>query len=120
MSQREVVLRIQDLAVPGAEVPREFIEQMSPYRITERYLTDPVLGPAMAKLTRVEVRDGAVWFTRVPGQEVKGSIDDKTVDASRNRLFTVLGVAASLFLMVAGIIVFVGLRARSDGGGGQG
>lgn len=119
MSQREVVLRIEDLEVPGADVPREFVEQMSPYRITERYLTDPVLGPAMAKLTRVEVRDGAVWLTRVPGQTVEGEIDDKTVDAARNKLFTVLGIAASLFLVVAGIIVFMGLRARSNGGGGR-
>jgi hypothetical protein len=120
MSQREIVLRLHDLLVPGAEVPREFIEQMSPYRITERYLSDPVLGPAMAKLTRVEIRDGAVWFARVPGQVVKGTIDDQTVDASRNRLFTVLGIAASLFLVVAGIIVFVGLRSRSRGSGGRG
>jgi hypothetical protein len=120
MSQREVVLRIQDLVVPGAEVPREFIEQMSPYRITERYLLDPDIGPPMAKLSRVEVRDGAVWLIRVPGQVVEGSIDDDAVDAARNKLFTVLGVAASLFLVVAGIIVFVGLRARSHGGGGRG
>lgn len=120
MSQREIVLRLHELVVPGRDVPREFIELMSPYRITERYLADPVLGPAMAKLTKVEVRDGAVWFTRVPGQVVEGTIDEQTVDASRNRLFTVLGIAASLFLVVAGIIVFLGLRARTNGGEGRG
>ena len=38
--KHEVVLIIDTIEVPGAAVPREFIEQMSPYRITERYLTD--------------------------------------------------------------------------------
>lgn len=120
MSQREVVLRLHDLVVPGAEVPRQFIEQMSPYRITERYQADPDIGPLMAKLSRVEVRDGALWLIRVPGEGVKGSIDDEAVDVGRNKLFTVLGVAASLFLIVAGIIIFVGFRARSNGGRGRG
>jgi hypothetical protein len=120
MSQREVVLRLHDLVVPGAEVPRQFIEQMSPYRITERYQADPDIGPLMAKLSRVEVRDGALSLIRVPGEGVKGSIDDEAVDAGRNKLFTVLGVAASLFLIVAGIIIFVGFRARSNGGRGRG
>lgn len=113
MSQREIILRIHDLVVPGAQVPREFIEQMSPYRITERYLTDPVLGPAMGKLTRVETRDGAIHLMRVPGEMVEGTIDNQTVDSGRNKLFTFLGIAASLFLMIAGLIVFLGLRARA-------
>lgn len=113
VTQREVVLRIKDLIVPGAEVPSEFIEQMSPYRITERYLADPVIGPAMAKLTKVEVKDGALWLVRVPGQAVEGAIDDEAVDSSRDRLLAFLGIAASLFLVVAGLIVFLGLRARS-------
>lgn len=119
-SQHEVVLRIQDLEVPGAEVPEEFIGQMSPYRITERYLADPVLGPAMAELTRVEVRDGAVWFVRVPGETVEGAIDNRQVDASRNKLFLVLGGAAVLFLVIAGAMVFIGLRNRAATGSGRG
>jgi HAMP domain-containing protein len=115
MSQREIVLRIEDLVVPGAEVPREFIEQMSPYRITERYLADPELGPLMGKLSRVEVRDGALWLVRVPGQVAEGTIADEKVDDARGKLFTVLGAAAGLFLVVAGTIVFFGLRARAGG-----
>lgn len=119
VSQREVILRIRDLVVPGATVPREFTEQMSPYRVTERYLVDPVLGPAMAQLTKVEIRDGTLQLIRIPGQKAEGTIDNPTVDAGRNKLFTFLGFAASLFLVIAGLIVFVGLRARAKSGNPQ-
>lgn len=113
LSNRELVLQIENIEVPGKAVPREFIEQMSPYRITERYLTDPTLGPAMAKLTRVRVSDGKLVLTRVPGEMPADVITNSQVDSARNRLFTVLGVVASLFLLVVGLLIFVGLRAKA-------
>lgn len=113
LSNRELVLQIENIEVPGKAVPREFIEQMSPYRITERYLTDPTLGPAMAKLTRVRVSDGKLILTRVPGEVPADVITNSQVDSARNRLFTVLGVVASLFLLVVGLLIFVGLRAKA-------
>lgn len=54
----ELVLQLVSLEVPGTQVPREFINQMSPYRICEHYLSDPVIGPVMARLTRVSIADG--------------------------------------------------------------
>ena len=111
--QREVVLKLDDLLVPSASVPREFIEQMSPYRITERYRADPQIGPAMAKLTRVSVADGKLLLARVPGETPADLITDENVDSASGRLFLFLGIAACLFLMVAGILVFVGLRAKA-------
>jgi hypothetical protein len=54
----ELVLQVVSLEVPGAQVPRAFIDQMSPYRISERYLSDPVIGPAMARIRQVAVADG--------------------------------------------------------------
>ena len=112
--KHEVVLRLDNIEVPGAEVPREFIEQMSPYRITERYLVDPVLGPVMAKLTRVGIADGKVVLTRVPGESPVDEISDAQVDHASNRFFIVLGIAACVFLLFAGVIVFLGLRGRAD------
>lgn len=111
--KHEVILKLDDIEVPGVVVPREFIEQMSPYRITERYLTDPVLGPAMAKLTRVEIEDGKMKLTRVPGEIPADVIGNEQVDAASNRFFVVLGIAACVFLMFAGVIVFLGLRAKN-------
>jgi hypothetical protein len=111
--QREVVLKLDDLLVPGAAVPREFIEQMSPYRITERYRGDPQIGPAMAKLTRVSVDDGKLVLARVPGETPADVIGPAQVDSASNRLFVFFGIAACLFLMFAGTMVFLGLRAKA-------
>lgn len=111
--KRELVLLIDEIQVPGAAVPREFIEQMSPYRITERYLSDPVLGPAMGKLTRVDVTDGRLVLTRVPGEVPVDQIGRSQVDSASQRFFFILGIAACLFLVFAGLVVILGLRAKA-------
>jgi hypothetical protein len=111
--KREIVLKLDGLEVPGATVPREFIEQMSPYRITERYLTDAVLGPVMAALTRVEIKDGKLVLSRVPGELPVDAISNEQVDSASNRFFVVLGAAACVFLLFAGLIVFLGLRGKA-------
>jgi hypothetical protein len=111
--KREIVLKLDGLEVPGATVPREFIEQMSPYRITERYLTDAVIGPVMAKLTRVEIKDGKLVLIRVPGELPADAISKEQVDSASNRFFVVLGIAACVFLLFAGLIVFLGLRGKA-------
>lgn len=110
--KNEVVLQIEAIEVPGAKVPEEFIGQMSPYRITERYLTDAVLGPAMKRLTRVTMADGKVVLARVPGEIPPDHITNEQVDSASSRLFTILGVVACVFLMFAGAVVFIGLRAK--------
>jgi hypothetical protein len=109
---REVVLKLESINVPDAAVPGEFTGQMSPYRITERYLTDPVIGPAMGKLTSVEVVDGGLVLRRKPGEVPADRISDAEVDFASSRLFTVLGIVACLFLVVVGILIVVGLRAK--------
>lgn len=111
--KREVVLSLDTIEVPGKKVAPEFIDQMSPYRITERYLLDPVLGPAMAKLTRVEVTGGKIVLTRKPGETPADMITDKQLDSAAARLFKVVGIAAACFLTFAGIIVFIGVRAKA-------
>jgi len=111
--KREVILSLDTIEVPGKKVAPEFIDQMSPYRIAERYLVDPVLGPAMAKLTRVAVADGKLVFTRKPGEIPADMITNAQVDSASTRLFTVIGIAAACFLAFAGIIVFIGLRTKA-------
>lgn len=111
--KREIVLKLDALEDTGASVPKEFIEQMSPYRITERYVTDPDLGPVMAKLTRVGIADGKVVLSRVPGETPVDAISNDQVNSASNRFFVVLGVAACIFLLFAGVVVFLGLRGKS-------
>ncbi|MEI6605062.1 MAG: hypothetical protein WCP35_07115 [Verrucomicrobiota bacterium] len=111
---KEIVLKIDDIEVPNAKVPVEFKEQMSPYRITERYLGDALLGPAMGKLTAVTVEDGCLVLRRKPGQLPGERISARQVDFASSRLFTVLGAAACGFLLFVGILILI--RARSQKG----
>ncbi len=111
--KKEIILSLDAIDVPGVQVPHEFIDQMSPYHITERYLSDAVLGPAMAKLTHVEVAGGKIIFTRKPGEIAADTLTNAQVDAGSTRLFTTLGIAAACFLAFVGVIVLVGIRAQS-------
>lgn len=111
--KHEVILSLDTIEVPGKKVAPEFIDQMSPYRIAERYLIDPVIGPAMAKLTRVGVADGKLVLTRNPKETPVDMITDKQVDSASGRLFTALGIAAACFLAFAGVIVLIGVRAKA-------
>jgi hypothetical protein len=111
--KRELVLKIEEIVVPGATVPREFIEQMSPYRIAERYLVHPDLGPAMARLTSAGVADGRLVLARKPGETPADTIGEAEVDSAGRRFFTILGVAASLFLAFAGAVILIGLKRKS-------
>ena len=112
--KREPVLRIDAIEVPGASVPVEFVEQMSPYRLAERYLQHPAIGPAMAQLTRVELEDGRLVFARVEGETPADVISDEDVNRAGSRFFTILGVAACLFLAFAATVIFIGMRAKSS------
>lgn len=111
--KHEVILSLDGIEVEGAKVPPEFVDQMSPYRIAERYLKHPVIGPAMAKLTRIGVVDGKLLLTRNPKETPADTITREQVDSASARLFKTIGIAASIFLAFAGTIVFLGLRAKA-------
>ena len=109
--KQEVVLQLDSIEVPGAQVPREFVERMSPYRIAERYLTDPVLGPAMAKLTDVRITAGKLVLSRVSGGAAAGAIGKRQVDRASRRHCLILGGVAGVLLMCAGIVWWLKRRA---------
>lgn len=113
--KREVVLQIDNIEVQGAAVPPEFIGHMSPYRLAERYLGDPTIGPAMAALTRVKIADGRLVFIKNPGEVPVDEIGRNEVDSSSRRLFTIFGIAATCFLSIAGLVVFMGIRKKFSG-----
>ena len=116
--QGEVILRVLELRVPGTTVPPEFLGQFSPYRVFERYRSDPVLGPAMQQLTGLEIRDGRVVLRVVPGETPPANAPDKSTPSGGNTV-KLIGVAACLFLVFAGTVIFVGLRksaARNNAG----
>ncbi len=108
----EVVLQVKDIEVEGVDVAKEFIEQMSPYRIAEKYKGDDGIGMVMTKLTGVETKDGMVRFEKKEGVEPKDTVSSGEVDQAGRRLFMFMGVAASLFLLFAGVVIFIGLRLK--------
>lgn len=112
--KQEIVLRIEKFEpANGAAVPPEFIGQMSPYRITERYTKDRTIGPVMAGLTGAAARDGALVLRRAEGETPADRISDSQVDSASKRFFTWFGIAAVGFLIFAGTVVFMGLRAKT-------
>lgn len=111
--KRELVLRLERVEVPNVAVPHEFTEQMSPYRIAERYLTDPIIGPAMGKLSRVGIQDGKLVLEKLPGEVPSDEISEAQVDHAGKRFMTILGLAACVFLVFAGTVIFIGMRAKA-------
>jgi|AntRauTorckE6833_2_1112554.scaffolds.fasta_scaffold14653_2 hypothetical protein len=109
---REFVLKVVDIEVEGADVPKEFLEQMSPYRIAERYVGGEGIGKLMAQLTDVSLGEGVLRFEKKEGEVPKDTISNEQVDDASQRLFTFLGIAASIFLFIVAIILFFGLRLK--------
>jgi hypothetical protein len=109
---KEVVLQVSDIDVPFATVPRGFTDQMSPYRITEKFVGDTEIGKVMSELTNVELAEGVVRFVKKEGEVPKDTITNQQVDQSSQRLFMFLGIAATIFLFFVAVVIFVGLRAK--------
>lgn len=109
---RELVLQLSDIEVPGKKVDPEFVAQMSPYRIAERYVGGEGIGGVMSKLTAVELGDGSVRFVKTAGTTPKDTITNRQVDAASQRLFMFFGVAACLFLIFVAFVIFLGLRLK--------
>ena len=89
---------------------------MSPYRPAERYNTHEVIGPIMRQLTQVSTEGSQVVLARMPGETPADEITDEQVDAATSRFLLVFGGAATLFLVFAGVMIFVGLRAKAKTG----
>lgn len=112
--QREVILQIRHIVVEGAEVPTEFEEQMSPYRIAERYIGTEGIGTVMAQLTDIELDEGVIRFIKTKGQAPAETVTNDEVDIASKRLFIFFGIAACLFLLFAATIIFFALRLKKN------
>lgn len=109
---RELVLQLSDIVVPGKNVAPEFVAQMSPYRVAERYVGGEGIGGVMSKLTSVELGEGTVRFVKIAGVTPKDTVTNDQVDAASQRLFLFFGIAASLFLLFVAFVIFLGLRLK--------
>lgn len=113
LATKEVALAIDAIEVPGKIVAQGFIDQFSPYRVTERYVLDHEIGKAMAKLTRVEIVGDRIVLTRNPGELAATTITDEQVNSGASRLFKVIGIAACGFLAFAAVIILLSVRSKA-------
>ncbi|MFT3991553.1 MAG: hypothetical protein QM680_09085 [Luteolibacter sp.] len=112
LEKDEVSLRIDEVRVPGKTVPPEFAIRMTPYQVMQRYLTHPVMGPVMKKLTRVETADGQLLLKRIPGEHQVNTITDKQVDSASTRLFTVFGIVVTIFLAFVATMIYLSYKRQ--------
>lgn len=108
----ELVLQLSDIEVPGKKVAPEFVAQMSPYRVAERYVGGEGIGGVMSKLTSVELGEGTLRFVKTAGVTPTDTVTNAQVDAASQRLFMFFGIAASLFLLFVAVVIFLGLRLK--------
>lgn len=112
LARRELSLKVETLDIPGKTVPQGFMDHFSTLRLFELYLKDPVLGPAMAAMTRAELADGSLVLSRIPGEESPGVVSDAEFKSGTHRLLTWLGIGACVFLVFAAIMVFLTIRRQ--------
>ena len=60
--------------------------------------------------------DDKLVLIRVPGEDAASDLTDEEVNQGAQRFFMFFGVASTLFLVFAGIMIFVGLRAKARQG----
>jgi hypothetical protein len=112
LSKRELSLRVESLDVPGSEVDEGFLGHFSTLRIFEKYLTDPVIGDTMGKLTAATVDGDKLVLARVPGDPVPDVVTDEQFSKGGSRVVMFVGGAMLLFLILAGTVLFLGYRAQ--------
>ena len=112
VTDKELVLQVDSLDIPGSEVPEGFMGHFSTLRIFEKGLDDPVIGPAMAQLSKAEIVGDRLILSRVVGETSPGVISEADFQKSGGKIAVFLGGAALLFLMVAGTILYLGYRTQ--------
>jgi hypothetical protein len=99
----EIILEIEKILVPDAVVPDGFIGQMSPYRISQRYMEDPFLGRWLRRLTSVSVIDGKLLLT-VDAAEADEEELPEDVTPYINRFLLVSALSAVGFILIVAVI----------------
>jgi hypothetical protein len=112
LMQKELVLKVDTLEVPGSVVPEGFMSHFSTLRILEKSRKDPLIGPAMSVMTRASLEDGKMVLARIPGEAPPDVVSDADFKKGGGRLITFLGIGACAFLAFAALMVFYGIRRQ--------
>lgn len=112
LSKREFVLSVDSLEVPGSEIPEGFMGHFSTLRIFEQSKDDPVIGPVMGILTKAVIEEDQLVLARIPGAPLPDVVTDEEFQKGGGKIAMFLGGAILLFLLFAGLVLFVGYRAQ--------
>lgn len=112
LSGDEIILEIHQIIVPDAIVPDGFIGQLSPYRLSQKYLEDPFLGPWMKRLTALSTQDGALLLTINAADAAQEELPEDTSPYIR-RFLLVSGASVAGFFGI--VLIFVVLNKRRKG-----
>ncbi len=104
----EVVLEIDKISVPGAELPKEFLDHLSKHRITEKYKDHPVLGAAMKKLTSIGVKDDSIELVADPAAAPVTVTKPEDLKTNVNKSIKLFGIIACAFLLGVALIIIIG------------
>lgn len=106
----EIILTIEQINSPVADVPEGFIGQMSPYRIAQRYMDDETLGPWMAKLTTLSIDEDAVILSYVPS----AAPGPKDISPFVKRALALFAIFLVLFLATIVAVIIASRHRRTE------
>lgn len=109
----EIALDVEEILVPDATVPDGFIGQMSPYRVSQRYVEDETLGPWLSRLTDVSINGDKLTLAIVAAEAEKAALPE---DPSPfiNRFLLVSAGCASAFIVLFILIALSGRKKRNQ------
>ncbi|MDB6077954.1 MAG: hypothetical protein JWO82_1701, partial [Akkermansiaceae bacterium] len=64
-------------------------------------------------LTRGEIKDSKVILARLPGETPPEVISNASFQEGGSRIVRILGIGACLFLVFAGVMIYIGLRKQA-------
>jgi hypothetical protein len=107
----EILLRVLSLDAGPQPVPEEFLGHFSPYRISQRYVENPVIGPAMQRLTGTELRDNQLQLRRLKNENAPAPITPEQAEKGKMRFMKLFGFIAAIFLVGVAAVLLMGLRS---------
>ncbi|MBK1827527.1 hypothetical protein [Haloferula rosea] len=112
LTKRELVLSVDALEVPNSEVPEGFMGHFSTLRIFEAAKDHEVIGPAMAQLTSAQIEGDKLVLSRIPGAPIPDVVTDEQFQKSGGKIAIFLGAGVLVFLIFAGLVLFIGYRTQ--------